>query len=308
MVQVLALGALRLDVPILNQTAAVRILFRESSARRTAGVLAINPQWRMDENLFGYVVFVCNALVLAAGGPGELYRDSVYRRNCFGSLGLALEAGIEAVNLTESQFGASTSREGLPWNLSGTYVQCRPYVSSLDNAERGSSCPPKAKRRTLGSRPLAEIDDAPTHNAMNRGRRTALHRRRQRRPLRRVEDRRPARRSSVDEAARPLGVEPDHPIANDLQRHPGKLGRFRAGSPIIDGRQSQKTPRLRPALRSPRRSAQFHRVKIRPKRDPSHGEPPPFASLNHTERGFAIHKRARPFASWYKGSRPRSAG
>ncbi len=27
----------------------------------------------------------------AGGGPGELFRDSVYPKNCFGSLGLALE-------------------------------------------------------------------------------------------------------------------------------------------------------------------------------------------------------------------------
>ena len=28
------------------------------------------------------------------GGPGELYRDSVYPNGCFGTLGLALEAGL----------------------------------------------------------------------------------------------------------------------------------------------------------------------------------------------------------------------
>jgi succinate dehydrogenase/fumarate reductase flavoprotein subunit len=43
-----------------------------------------------------------------------------------------VEAGIEAVNLTESQFGIGTSREGFPWNLSGTYVQCMPYAFSRD--------------------------------------------------------------------------------------------------------------------------------------------------------------------------------
>ena len=43
-----------------------------------------------------------------AGGPGELYRDSVYPNGCFGSLGLALDAGITLVNLTESQFGIGT--------------------------------------------------------------------------------------------------------------------------------------------------------------------------------------------------------
>jgi succinate dehydrogenase/fumarate reductase flavoprotein subunit len=75
---------------------------------------------------------MCGSLVIAAGGPGELYRDSAYPRNCFGSLGMALEAGIETVNLTESQFGISTSREGFPWALSGTYSQCVPCIYSLD--------------------------------------------------------------------------------------------------------------------------------------------------------------------------------
>jgi succinate dehydrogenase / fumarate reductase, flavoprotein subunit len=49
-------------------------------------------------------------------------------------LGLALEAGIELVNLTESQFGIGTRREGFPWNLSGTYVQAMPHVYSVDAA------------------------------------------------------------------------------------------------------------------------------------------------------------------------------
>ena len=132
MVQVLAREAIRLGVPIFNHTTAVRILVQEGTSERAAGVLAMSPQRRTDENPFGYAVFLCESLILAAGGPGELYRDSVYPRNCFGSLGLALEAGIEAVNLTESQFGIGTSRDGFPWNLSGTYVQCMPYVFSRD--------------------------------------------------------------------------------------------------------------------------------------------------------------------------------
>jgi len=132
MVQALAREAIRLDIAILNHTTAVRLLVDERAGRRAAGVLAMNPKRRTDDNPLGFVALLADALVLAAGGPGELYRDSVYPRNCFGSLGLALEAGIEAVNLTESQFGIGTSREGFPWNLSGTYVQCMPYVYSLD--------------------------------------------------------------------------------------------------------------------------------------------------------------------------------
>ncbi len=132
MVQALAREAIRLDVPIFNHTTAVRLLVDERSQRRTVGVLAMRPQRKADDNPHGYALFQSDFVVLAGGGPGELYRDSVYPRHCFGSLGLALEAGVEAVNLTESQFGIGTSREGFPWNLSGTYAQCMPHIYSLD--------------------------------------------------------------------------------------------------------------------------------------------------------------------------------
>lgn len=136
MVQVLAREAIRLEIPIFNHTTAVRILVREQPERRAVGVLAIGQKHRSEHNPLGAVALLCDFLVLAAGGPGELYRDSVYPRQCFGSLGLALEAGVEAVNLTESQFGIGTSRDEFPWNLSGTYVQCMPHVFSLDSRGR----------------------------------------------------------------------------------------------------------------------------------------------------------------------------
>jgi succinate dehydrogenase / fumarate reductase flavoprotein subunit len=134
MVKVLAQEAIRLGIPVHNQTTAVRILVQGERCQRVMGVLCIDPKLHDENNPHGVVVHLCDYLVLAAGGPGELYRDSVYPRNCFGSLGLALEAGIEAVNLTESQFGIGTSRDGFPWNLSGTYAQCMPYVYSVDDA------------------------------------------------------------------------------------------------------------------------------------------------------------------------------
>jgi succinate dehydrogenase / fumarate reductase, flavoprotein subunit len=136
MVKVLAEEAIRLGVPIINHTTAVRLLVDPRSPRRAAGVLAIRPKCRTDDNLLGLTALFCDSLVIASGGPGELYRDSVYPRHCFGALGLAVEAGIEAVNLTESQFGIGTSRERFPWNLSGTYVQCMPYVYSVDSRGR----------------------------------------------------------------------------------------------------------------------------------------------------------------------------
>ncbi|MGC3965240.1 MAG: FAD-binding protein [Rhodocyclaceae bacterium] len=133
MVKVLAQEALRLGVPIVNRSTAVRILTTgEGADRRCCGLLALNTDKRTPDNPLGFELYECSALVLAAGGPGELFRDSVYPVHCFGSLGLALEAGIDTVNLTEHQFGIGTSRDGFPWNLSGTYMQAMPYIYSED--------------------------------------------------------------------------------------------------------------------------------------------------------------------------------
>src|SRR6202167_2557887 len=132
MVQVLTKEAIRLSVPIFNHTTGVRLLIEPGEQPRCVGVVAISPKRRADDNPLGFVVFSSDVVVIATGGPGELYRDSVYPRHCFGSIGLAMEAGLEAVNLTESQFGISTSRDNFPWNLSGTYVQAMPYIFSRD--------------------------------------------------------------------------------------------------------------------------------------------------------------------------------
>ncbi|HEX9168636.1 MAG TPA: FAD-binding protein [Roseiarcus sp.] len=132
MVQALAREAIRLNVPIFNHTTAVRLVVEPGAQPRCAGAIAMSPKRSAHDNPLGLVIFASDAVVIATGGPGELYRDSVYPRNCFGSLGIALEAGLEVVNLTESQFGIGTSREGFPWNLSGTYVQAMPYIFSRD--------------------------------------------------------------------------------------------------------------------------------------------------------------------------------
>lgn len=133
MVKVLATEAIRLGIPIFNQTTGVRILVDDGpDGRRVLGILSVRPKAQTPDNPWGLTLFRCAALVIAAGGPGELYRDSVFPNGCFGSLGLALEAGVTLVNLTESQFGIGTRREGFPWNLSGTYVQSIPHVYSVD--------------------------------------------------------------------------------------------------------------------------------------------------------------------------------
>lgn len=132
MVKVLADETLRLGVRTLLRSYGIGIV-KECVVgnERVTGLIVINNDRSYNE--FGYAYIACSNLVLATGGPGELYRDSVYPLKCHGSLGLALDAGIVASNLTESQFGISSGREKFPWNLSGSYMQVMPHVYSVDS-------------------------------------------------------------------------------------------------------------------------------------------------------------------------------
>ncbi|MGN1274832.1 MAG: hypothetical protein ACI4UF_09580, partial [Thermoguttaceae bacterium] len=68
-------------------------------------------------------------VIFAVGGPGGLYRTSVYPKVHTGAIGVALAAGACAQNLPESQFGLASI--GFRWNVSGTYMQCVPrFVST----------------------------------------------------------------------------------------------------------------------------------------------------------------------------------
>ena len=75
-------------------------------------------------------VFVAENWVLAAGGPGELYAASVYPHGQYGIHGPALLAGLEACNLTESQYGLASTQ--FRWNVSGTYMQVVPRIFSTN--------------------------------------------------------------------------------------------------------------------------------------------------------------------------------
>jgi len=131
MVKVLFDEALTLGVRILPSTSGIRIVKETVDGKeRVCGVIALHRE--ESRNVYGLIFIQCEELIIATGGPGELYRDSVYPHHCHGGLGLALEAGIELCNVTESQFGIGTPRTNFPWNLSGTYVQVMPRVYSVD--------------------------------------------------------------------------------------------------------------------------------------------------------------------------------
>ncbi len=88
---------------------------------RIAGALATTLEG-------GTEVYIAENVVLAVGGPGGLYKTSVYPKVHTGAIGLALMAGATAQSLPESQFGLASI--GYRWNVSGTYMQVIPRVIS----------------------------------------------------------------------------------------------------------------------------------------------------------------------------------
>ena len=98
--------------------------------------------------------------------------------------------------------------------------------------------------------PLAKIDDPPTHDAMDRRRRTFLDHARERGAMLVLEPRRLAGSLAVDEAVGAVGVETQHPIADDLEPDPADLRRLASRRAVVDRRQSEQSARLRPVLRA----------------------------------------------------------
>jgi len=100
----------------------------DSGQVAVCGAVALDKQ-HLDDGKYGLVLFNARNVVLATGGPGGMYRDSVYPPSQLGTTGMALRAGAVAHNLTESQFGIASV--GFRWNLSGSYQQVIPrYVST----------------------------------------------------------------------------------------------------------------------------------------------------------------------------------
>ena len=143
----------RNETPIFDQHEVVALLTAEAGGeKRAIGAVAID-RLRVADDTLGLVVFRANNVVMATGGPGEMYAESVYPPGQIGNHGLALRIGAVANNLTESQFGLASI--GFRWNLSGTYQQVVPCYFST--GEGGSD------RRHF----LNEYFDTMRHEATN---------------------------------------------------------------------------------------------------------------------------------------------
>ena len=115
----------RLQIPVHEARTAVALLCvggeAEDKPRRCAGIVAFNRAGQPE-------VYLAENTIFAVGGPGGLYRHSVYPAGHMGAIGLALDAGAIAQNLPESQHGLASIRHR--WNVSGTYMQVVPRVIS----------------------------------------------------------------------------------------------------------------------------------------------------------------------------------
>lgn len=114
----------RLNIALEENVHVVELLTLPDAAgegQRAAGALAIGE----DGSLRAYGA---ENVVFATGGPGGLYKTSVYPNVHVGGIGLALMAGAQARNLAESQYGMASIK--FRWNVSGTYMQVVPRFIS----------------------------------------------------------------------------------------------------------------------------------------------------------------------------------
>jgi len=113
-----------LDIQVREGQNVVQLLtIGEGEEKRAAGAVAVNGDGNLE-------VYGAENVVFAVGGPGGLYKTSVYPEVHTGAIGLALMAGARAQSLPESQYGLASIR--FRWNVSGTYMQVIPRFVSTD--------------------------------------------------------------------------------------------------------------------------------------------------------------------------------
>ena len=124
MTQALEKRAMELKTEIHDKCTALLAVKRDGKA---AGLICLNTQ--NPEDPF-FAVYHCSSIIIATGGPGSIYRDTVYPVNHTGALGFMAISGISFTNLSQWQFGLASIK--FRWNVSGTYQQVLPKYVSVD--------------------------------------------------------------------------------------------------------------------------------------------------------------------------------
>jgi succinate dehydrogenase/fumarate reductase flavoprotein subunit len=121
----------RRKIAIREDRVVVSLLVAEvAGEKRAAGAVALNKAGKLE-------VYCAENVVFAVGGPGGLYRTSVYPSVHTGAIGLGLLAGAKAQSLPESQYGLASTK--FRWNVSGTYMQVIPRFISTDADGKSNS-------------------------------------------------------------------------------------------------------------------------------------------------------------------------
>jgi succinate dehydrogenase/fumarate reductase flavoprotein subunit len=115
-----------LDIPMREGRNVVELLTAPDQGAgelRAVGAIALGPNGTLE-------LYITENVIFAVGGPGGLYRTSVYPEVHTGAIGLALLAGAKAQSLPESQYGLASI--AFRWNVSGTYMQVVPRFVSTE--------------------------------------------------------------------------------------------------------------------------------------------------------------------------------
>lgn len=110
------------QIPVREGRMVVALLTSgEADEKKVVGAVALDEEGRLE-------LYEVENVVLAVGGPGGLYKTSVYPEVHTGAIGVGLMAGALAQNLPESQYGLASIQ--YRWNVSGTYMQVVPRFIS----------------------------------------------------------------------------------------------------------------------------------------------------------------------------------
>ena len=132
----------RLGLPVVEKQNVVQLLTvdEDGGTKRAVGAIAVNEVGEL-------VAYGAENVVFAVGGPGGLYRTSVYPVVHTGAIGLAMQAGARCQGLPESQYGLASTK--FRWNVSGTYMQVVPRF--ISTAADGTSDECEFMREYFGS-------------------------------------------------------------------------------------------------------------------------------------------------------------
>ena len=121
MTQALENEVQRKGITIIDGYQVIKLL---SENNQVYGLVAINQEGKDQK------IITAKNIILAIGGPANIYADTVFPQSQTGATGLALEIGALACNLQEWQYGLAST--DFRWNVSGTYQQVLPRYISVD--------------------------------------------------------------------------------------------------------------------------------------------------------------------------------